>query len=231
LNKKGADDGATIAALTGAIEQLAQRSKNREQLQGIIATAKDLAQHWESKKRPLFEGYDNPLIQLLAALVVALRHYYDLLEPILRSSRDEFEKLRYANQETELSELANQLKNADDAKLTPETRALRDVLWPQLTTKQRKQRSEWKRRKCHRGDKGEIEWQFGNAFPILLSYVYGGPVIAAPTCLDGIFAGNEVSMATLEKVFGMDRHQLLENHRKRFNTELPGNGKGRARTV
>ena len=227
VEKEKIESARRIPDLTRAIEELVSGRKKPQELEGIIAEAKALAQQWKGPfsakrlkdRRPLFDGASSNVNFLLAALVVALRRDHELLEPIRRRFPDELDNLSSAVWHAELRELGEALAS---------TR-------PKPTSRQAFER---KRRKWHRKFYNSIEYQFGGAaeaerrkalYPfhsllyeltslddILvwerrkpLSALHGLPY--EPTCLDDIFAGVAVNMQRLEDLFfGIDRHRLSE---------------------
>jgi hypothetical protein len=254
MNKKGSeeaeaslpDNSKIIGDLTRAVEQLLTRDKKPQELEGIIAEARQLARQWKHNKRALFEGYyDNSLIQLLAALVLALKQYYELLEPVLRRFPDEFKRLVYANSD----EFIKSLLGADYSMLAPKLQELVDALRPQPLSPKQKSKRKFDQKRWRRGNVG-IEWDFGGAkeewlrkstlFPSdptckaiaaptspLVDPKSGLTKFLMPTCLDDIFVGSDVSMVTLQDLFQMERHQLLKKHYERFKKQLPCVKRGR----
>ena len=199
-----------IPDLTRAIEELVSGRKKPQELEGIIAEAKTLAQQWKDPssakhlkdRRPLFDGTSSNVAFLLAALVVALRRDHELLEPIRRRFPDELDNLSSAVCHAELRELGEALAS---------TR-------PKPTSRQAYERE---RRKWHRNFYNSIEYQFGGEREADLrkSGLTGllglaDPLwarMSPPTCLDDIFAGVAVNMQRLEDLFfGIDRHRLSE---------------------
>jgi len=209
-----------IPDLTRAIEELVSGRKKPQELEGIIAEAKALAQQWKNPfsakhlkdRRPLFDGTSSNRTFLLAALVVALRRDHELLERIRRRFSDELDNLSSAAWHAELRELG-------EARLS--TR-------PKPTSRQAFER---KRRKWHRNRYNSIEYQFGGEREADLRKStpagllgFADPVwarMSPPTCLDDIFAGVAVNMQRLEDLFfGMDRHRLskLVSERNRIKS-------------
>jgi hypothetical protein len=155
VNKKDAQraerdtSSRTIADLERAIEELVSRSKKPQELEGITAAAKELAQEWRIKepggrKRPLFGNIANDTTFLLAGLVVALRPFQRRLEQIRRYFPPELESLVSASSFAEFRAFASTLSGA-----TPK---------PTPT-----QKYEWKRRRWHRSFFNSIEYQFGSS--------------------------------------------------------------------
>jgi len=203
--KERIDDEArrkAIKELTVAIEELVSGRKKPEDLEGIIAEAKTLAQQWKNphsakhpkNRRPLFDENSRNTTILLAALVVVLREDHELLELIRRR-------------------FPNKLENLIDAVLNADLRELVEAIASSQPEPTRTEVSEWKRRKSHRNFYNSIEYQFGGAAEAerrtTLSALGGLPY--EPTCLDDIFAGETVNMQGLEDLFfGIDRHRLSE---------------------
>jgi hypothetical protein len=191
--KRAFTDGETIRDLLRAVEQW--QLKKEKPGEGIMAAAKELARQWKKKKQSLFAGYDNNLIQLLAALVVALRPYYEV-----------------ASSEATLRDMTTYLESKERAKLSDAERELLDALRPprRLLTREQKRRQKYERRRhaWHRNARNSIEYQFG-----------GGK--EEPTCLEDIFADRPVNMIRLEDLFQKERHQLLALHYKAFKHKLP----------
>jgi hypothetical protein len=181
----------TIADLTRAIEELVSRSKKPQDLEGIIAAARELAQNWKIKepsghKRPLFGSIENNITFLLAGLVVALKRDHDLVEQIRKRFPNELRQLERASRLAEYMALA--------ANLTLEK-------WRKLTADQQYER---RRNEVPRPCLGLIGEQFG--FGISLWPLR----IVEPACLDEIFSGGPVNMLGLVELFGVERHRLLK---------------------
>ena len=212
-------DSETIAALKSAVEDLASGRKKSNELEGIIAEARALAQGWKIKepgghRRPLLENFSNDKTFLLAALVVALRPYYERLEPILRLAPNEFEEASFVTRQLVLRQVAAAVATHSIAGL------------PKSTAKQK---YELKRRLSFANRFRSIEYEFGSAdeagwrkqeaaFYTLPALDLGTPAghqtlrtpASEPTCLDEIFAGQTVNMKRLEELFGSNRHRLSQ---------------------
>jgi hypothetical protein len=220
-------DSETIAALKSAVEDLASGRKKSNELEGIIAEAKALAQGWKIKepgahRRPLLENFSNDKTFLLAALVVALRPYYERLEPVLRLARNEFENASFVAGQRRLEEVAAYVAAHGIAGV------------PKPTAKQK---HEVKRRFSFPSRLRSIEYEFGeveaerrkqgadlNNLPALDLGTPAGhqaPRVTAsePACLDDILVGQTVNMQRLEDLFfPIERHHLgkiLEGVQKR----------------
>jgi hypothetical protein len=204
-------DAKTIADLKSAVEEVVSDPKKRNELEGIFIEAKTLARKWRNPKnrRPLLGADPEPNANvLLAALVVALRPYYESLEPILRLARNEFENASFVARRHLLSEVAAYLASL------PKPKA--------------KQKSKDKRRWFRRNFHNSIEYQFGGAaeaerrkqlawlsnlppldLGILAGHQAPRTLDSERTCLDDVFAGQTVNMQRLEDLFGTYRHHLL----------------------
>jgi len=103
-----------IPELTHAIEELVSGRKKSEQLEGILAEAKTLAQQWKDPhsakhpkdRLPLFDGTTPNRTFLLVGLVVALREDHRLLARIRKYYPGELEKLKSAYADSEAQFLA-----------------------------------------------------------------------------------------------------------------------------
>jgi hypothetical protein len=195
-----------ITDLRRGIEELTLRSKKPEELEGLVADAKALAQEWKVKessgaKRPLFDDTARPTTLLLAALAVALRRDYDLIEQIRRHFLDQLEELISKSSFAEGLALASTWARAQPA---PKP-------WQKY---EREQRSKW-----HRSFFGSIEYQFGGGLEadfrkrnLLLALsnppAYTTMLSQSQDCLDEVFGGEPVKTQKLEELFGMERHQL-----------------------
>jgi hypothetical protein len=209
-------DSETIAALKSAVEDLVSRPRRKkpEELEGIIAEAKTLAHDWKDPKdgRPFFGDTALDTNVLLAALVVALRPYYERLEPILRLAPNEFEDATFVAGRRRLEEVAAYIAAHGIAGV------------PKPTAKQK---HEVKRRFSFPNRFRSIEYEFGGAgeaerrkrlaalppLPPLDLVTLAGhqeprTLTNEPTCLDDIFAGQTVNMQRLEELFGTYRHCL-----------------------
>ena len=209
MNKKEANraeadtSSKTIADLKHAIKELVSGRKRPEELEGIIAEAKTLARDWTNPhsaqnpkdRRPLFDGTCNDRTLLLAGLVVALSRDHELVARIRRHFPGELEKLSRDSSYADAAAVAS---------ACPSTR-------PEPAPKRKYER---KRRRWRRGDKGEIERQFGRytsavSTPSALS-PFLLPVPYPADCLDEIFCGGGVNMLRLEELFGIERHRLAK---------------------
>jgi hypothetical protein len=200
--KKKAESEArrkAIPELTHAIEELVSGRKKSEELEGIIAEAKTLARQWKDPhsakhpkdRLPLFDGTTPNRTFLLVGLVVALREDHRLLARIRRYFPGELEKLKSAYADIEAQFLA----------------------WLESSRPERgrKRKYEWKRRRWRRGDKGEMEQQFGRYTSALSTSPALSPLLShRDDCLDEIFYGGGVNMLRLEELFGIGRHRLAE---------------------
>jgi hypothetical protein len=195
--KRAFTDGETIRDLLRAVEQW--QLKKEKPGEGIMAAAKELARQWKKKKQSLFAGYDNNLIQLLAALVVALRPYYEV-----------------ASSEATLRDMTTYLESKERAKLSDAERELLDALRPprRLLTREQKRRQKYERRRHLPYGVGLIERQFGGAKEAELR----NPLL--PFCLDDVFAEEPVTMIRLQESFGIARKQLVALHFKAFKHRL-----------
>src|SRR5262249_47505214 len=132
---------------SAAEDLVSDRKKPNE---GIIIEAKDLARKWRNPKnrRPLL-GADPEFNTnvLLAALVVALRPYYERLEPILRLAPNEFEHVSSVARTCELREVAAYV-------------AVHGI--PGVPKPTAKQKYEVKRRFSFSNRFGSIEYKFGD---------------------------------------------------------------------
>jgi hypothetical protein len=186
-----------------AIEELVSRRQRPEELQGIIAEAKTLAQQWKNPhsakhskdQRPLFDENSSNTTFLLAALVVALRQDHEFLEPIRRRFPEELENLSDAVRYAQIREWAESLGRAR----------------PKLTSGQNYERD--KRPRWRRSRFNSIEYQFGGGLEAdlqkrMIPFRPDDPA-SGQNCLDDIFAGKTVNMHRLENLFyGIERHQL-----------------------
>lgn len=200
----------TIPELTHAIEELVSGRKKPEELEGIIAEAKTLAQQWKDPhsakhpkdRLPLFDGTTANRTFLLVSLVVALRPSYQCFETIRRYCPNELENLISASGHREFRAFVSALS---DTLLEPPP----------------KRKYERKRRKWHRSFFNSIEYQFGGGLEnesknqTLLfrpdDPVYKSVLSSMQDCLDDIFAGQNVNMLRLEDLFfGIERHRLAK---------------------
>jgi hypothetical protein len=179
-------DSLTILELTRAIEGLVTRGEKPGE--ALMGCARQLARQWKIKKRPLLEGIETNLIQLLGAFVVLLRRDHELVERIRGCFPNDFDNLSDASELDELREFAAFLLSAG-IKLAPKA----------------KQKYESKRRSKWLGI-GEIKSQFASAKTAQILCALGPSHSAY--CLDDIFAGRGVSMRRLQELFGMDRHRF-----------------------
>jgi hypothetical protein len=213
--KRAFTDGETIRDLLRAVEQW--QLKKEKPGEGIMAAAKELARQWKKKKQSLFAGYDSNLIQLLAALVVALRPYYEVLEPVRRRYPELFKQVRRASAGASVRDWALYLKGAPPEKLPQEAKELRDILWPQprpLTREQKRKRKHEFGRHLPYGA-GAIERQFGSAEEAELQ----DPGVEF--WLDEVFLEKPVTMIRLQQLFGIARKQLVAVHLRAFKHRLP----------
>ena len=203
-------ESEAIQGLTRAIEELESGRKKPEELDGIIAEAKTLAQQWKNPhsakhpkdRRPLFDGTTGERTFLLVGLVVCLMREHTFLELIRSFFPSELEKLGRDSSEILAGILAS--------------------MQPQPTRTRKYERT---RSKAHRGAVGLIEKQFGQpqlAWWRTASEWMPLPISppSEPTCLDDIFAGRAVNMLRLQKLFGMDRHRLKFQGKKSGRTTL-----------
>ena len=219
MNKKtpAFTDPETIAALKSAAEDLVSDPKKRNELEGIFIEAKILARKWRNPKnrRPLLgaDPESNTNV-LLAALVVALRPYYELLEPILRHAPNELDHASFVAR----------------MRLLDEVRPGLAAYLAGLPRRTAKQKYEHKRRFSFSNRFRSIEYEFGrppeaerwkqlaaNLPPLppldlgtSTRYQVPRTLDSERTCLDDIFAGQTVNMQRLEELFGTHRHRLLQ---------------------
>jgi hypothetical protein len=84
-----------------------------------------------------------------------------------------------------------------------------------------KRKYERQRRRSRRGDKGEIECQFGRYTSAVSTPSALSPLLSAASslllpgpypadCLDEVFCGRGVNMLRLEELFGIERHRLAK---------------------
>jgi hypothetical protein len=201
-----------IVELTHAIEELVSGRKKLEELEGIIAEAKTLAQQWKDphsakdpkNRRPLFDETTADRTFLLVGLIVALRRDRDhtFFERIRRGFLSELEKL------------------SGDT-IFPDGVASPSLLTtlPKPTSKQAYER---KRHSWHRNFSNSIEYQFGGGLEADLrkrpsslfrpdDSSYKSVLSSIQTCLDDIFAHEPVNMQGLEDLFfGIERHRLAK---------------------
>jgi hypothetical protein len=219
------DNSEIVAELIRAIE-LSESGKEKPG-EGIMTEAKDLAQQWKNEKnRPLFASYtENNRIMLLVGLVVALRRDHEILKSIRKRFPNELEKLSISASRAEFddvwavaSKFVLPWLRAKPRRTRGESRLLE--AYGQLTPKQKYERN----RRLPKGE-GLILRQFvlGRALVASLQGIDTsnpagrsrmdvlaafGAYLAAPTCLDGIFAGKPVNMVKLQELFGIERHRL-----------------------
>src|SRR6266550_2934564 len=112
-----------IGDLWWAIEELVSRRKKPKELEGIIAEARSVAAGWtinesSGHRRVLFDDTVNPTPLLLAALVVAMRSDYQLVQRLRTHVPDLLEYLADKSAFAEVQTLVSALPRSEP-QLTP----------------------------------------------------------------------------------------------------------------
>ena len=203
----------TIADLFQAI--VGMECRQEQPREGILAVARELAQQWTFKKRPVFEGsLENKRLLLLVALVVALKRDHEFLEPIRQYYPKELENLSDASGCAWLRESFPGLFDGKSVlELIPGPGKKKYVLMPKSGEK----KYEETRRLLDRV--GEIECLFGSEPP--KSFALGTARLLPgydvnlhelfnlkPPRIDVILLGGTLNMSELQELFGMNRSRL-----------------------